>query len=54
LELRTSQKTVSLAAESLEDRQTWLAKLARVSTSLVLLLWLSYSPTLGLFNEHKN
>ena len=29
-------KTVSLAAESLEDRQTWLVKLARVSTTLAL------------------
>jgi len=26
-------KTISLAAESLEDRQTWLVKLARVSTT---------------------
>jgi len=43
-ELRTtnaSMKTVSLAAESVEDRQTWLVKLARVSTTLAVYMSMS-------------
>jgi len=39
-ELRTTNSLVSFAAESLDDRQTWLVKLARVSISTLSGLFL--------------